>query len=138
MNRQGIVWLIIAAMLCVSVCPPVGLCFCTDCSCPGSVLQWAEGCSESCGNCCHLATPGQAVPCECRCADGTGMGIMTIRLAIPSFGDGVKSKKSFDWPTWKVTKDTATWMVDPIISRCQLAPHIQLPRIHLLLSVFLN
>jgi hypothetical protein len=151
----GAVWVALLAMLCDGMFPQTGVCLCEGCSCSASISSKRSEKEQtvpprSC--CCSKkkaqpssvgkARPQQCgcstgSPCKCRSSETSGSRITAIRSSSQSQRDNVK--KSFEIPAWNVVKVvSALVVVKENGVWTQYAPHIHLPRFHLLLSVWLN
>lgn len=171
---QSVAWLILSVMLCVSMIPQIGLCFCDGCPCSTTVLQQlflfsvvsvrqqdqAATNVATKHNCCgskkakpsclplsqplsRVATTTPKSGCytsgtdRCRCVENHISIIVARRPEISKQDDN--TKKAFDSWAWMVKNSLSISNTAIIIKLgTQLFPHIRLPRLHLLLSVFLN
>ena len=143
-----VVGAVFCAMLFGGAFPSMGLCLCEDCSCPANVSTRQKANADSSarqGTCCQKENTGDKHQprCDsgsvgqCRCADGAGPRIQAVRFSNHQQRDNVK--KSFDGFVWSVVGAVSPLkenVVNAVPS--QYAPHILLPRLHLLLSIFLN
>jgi hypothetical protein len=150
-----VAWVILWAVLCCGMFPPMELCLCEDCSCPANISKWQKTNTDPPvrqGTCCQTENrqpPGSAkthqsrcssgTTGQCHCSKGTLVRIAAVRTSSTHQQRDNVVEKSFDTPAWKVVRGLPSLAKNAIdIGRSQYAPHVLLPRLHLLLSVFLN
>ena len=143
-----VVWAVLGTVLFGGAFPPMGLCLCEDCDCPANVSrpQRTDTDPPAChGTCCPQETTrslpqsrcGSSTSGKCRCSENTGFRILAIRPSVHQQRDN--AKKPFGDFSWKVIRVISSFRKGTTnIVRGQYAPHVLLPRLHLLFSVFIN
>ena len=144
-------WVILLTMPCAGMVPQTDVCLCQDCPCSkhkserlstkSSEVPLPCCCSENVANQPSAHQCACATGAPCRCSENGAVRVLAIRTTDKQQRDGEKNaKKSFDETKRIVTNDLLPQVTADINNRTgnQYAPHIHLPRLHLLHSVLLN
>ena len=151
LNTTFVAWIVLLTMPCAGMVPQSGHCRCPNCSCSeNSPKQGADTPTETPHPCCaskKIAAPlpaadqcGCSSGAPCRCSENGTPRISAIRSSANTQQDcGKKVKHTFDNIARHAFKEfSAPIAPAPNRGDSQFALHIQLPRLHLLLSVLLN